>query len=347
MMKTVFLTIALLVPGLAYGGNPSANLSVQVIPAGNASTCDAIMGQAATDAATAGFNTCALYNDFTTAIPNSVGTGLPSNWLDCNLDGSTSAVWYWGFRLFENSSNALPCTGHVDWNVVDPTYGNYALRFTLTDSDISAYSFPASGMETTNMNGSNPVPGPGQYPYAYYEWTVRYDNTAPGGFDNAFWSWITPVAETLAGQSSYLLELDFTESYGWVGSPATDAGINQWGPSGRIDYRLLSTNAGLPLTAYHTWGSLFTGDGGNNFSVCSYVDGVRKACVPWSYSANGENLQRRYLMAWLACGATCNSFGTAHQYIKSIKVLTCASWTQVGSPGMCNGSALNGSGFYQ
>jgi len=218
MMKTVFLTIALLVPGLAYGGNPSANLSVQVIPAGNASTCDAIMGQAATDAATAGFNTCALYNDFTTPIPNTVGTGLPSNWLDCNLDAGTSSVWYWGFSLFQNNSEAPPCAGHVSWNVVDPTYGNYALHLTMNYSELSSTDYRANlyGMQTANFAGAtNPVPGPGQYPYAYFEWTWRTDSPNPsGGGDiyNAMWSWITPPARTLSGQSNYLVELDFTET---------------------------------------------------------------------------------------------------------------------------------------
>src|SRR5690349_20905051 len=34
MLRKLFFTAALLLPGLAYGGNPSADLSVQVAPAG-------------------------------------------------------------------------------------------------------------------------------------------------------------------------------------------------------------------------------------------------------------------------------------------------------------------------
>lgn len=33
MIKDLFFTAALLVPGLAYAGNPSADLSVQIVPA--------------------------------------------------------------------------------------------------------------------------------------------------------------------------------------------------------------------------------------------------------------------------------------------------------------------------
>jgi hypothetical protein len=353
MRKTLLLAVALLVPGLAYGGNPSANLSVQVVPAGKG-TCGTIMGQAATDAAAAGFNTCALYNDFTTPIPNTVGTGLPSNWLDCNLDASTSAVWYWGFSLFQNSSEVHPCAGHVDWNVVDPVYGNDALRFTMNYSEMSATDANANafGMQSVNYAGqTNPFPGPGQYPYSYYEWTFRTDTPNPGGggeIYNAFWSWISPPAKTLATQSSYVVELDFTETGAWSNG---DFAAHRWGPNGQNNYWLFNTNAGLPTTSYHTWGMLFTGDGGSNFSTCVYVDGVRQACNRAVYDASGENLQRRYLMAHFACGDSsgfCTSnFGTSHHYVKSFKVLTCANWQQSSAAGMCNGSTLNGSGFYQ
>jgi hypothetical protein len=341
MIRKLFLAAALLVPGLAYGANPSADLSVKVVPAGKAGICGVIMGQAATDAAAAGFNTCALYNDFTTAIPNSVGTGLPSNWLDCNLDGGTSAVWYWGFASFENSSNALPCTGHVAWNVTDPVYGNLALQFTLTDSDISTYSFPVSGMETVNLSANNPVPGPGQYPYGYYEWTFRNDNTS-GLLNNAFWSWVTALAGQLAnGSGCCVVELDFTET----GPSGGDAAGNRWGSQGAKLATWYTARGVAGVSAYHTWGTLFTGDGDGNFSMCSYVDGVRTGCSHQTYDASGENLQRRFLQAWLQAGGS--GFGTSHQYIESVKVLTCANWLQSSAAGMCNGSTLNGSGFYQ
>lgn len=315
-----------------------------------APTCSPV-GQGQSDATTAGFTTTALCNDFTTSIPNSVGTGLSSNWLDCSMSSAISgAPWYWGFGLFAGRGSQPPCTGHVAWNVTDTGGGgNLALQFSLSDSDITNFGWPAVGMTSANFTTSNPVPGPGEYGYAYYEWTFRNDNNATGGFNNAFWSWVSGNAEALSGQTNYLLELDFTESYAWVGSPITDAGLNFWGPGGDLATRVYSQNQGVPYSSYHTWGALFTGDGGNNFSICSYVDGVRITCQPLSYSDGGagEHLQRRYLMAWITNGASpAGPFGTAHQYIKSIKVLTCAKWTNADATGMCPGTTFNGS-FYQ
>jgi hypothetical protein len=161
------------------------------------------------------------------------------------------------------------------------------------------------------------------------------------------WSWITPPARTLSGQSNYLVELDFTETGYWSNG---DFASHRWGPGQNIAW-LSNTNAGLPTTSYHTWGMLFTGDGGSNFSTCVYVDGVRQACNHSPYDASGENLQRRYLMVMMNCSDSTNlcpiNFGTANQYIKSFKVLTCANWQQSSATGMCSGTTLNGSGFYQ
>ena len=76
-----------------------------------------------------------------------------------------------------------------------------------------------------------------------------------------------------------------------------------------------------------------------------------KGCDHSPYDASGENLQRRYLMVMMNCSDSTNlcpiNFGTANQYIKSFKVLTCANWQQSSATGMCSGTTLNGSGFYQ
>ena len=338
MRRLLFLIAALLVPSLANGAAPSATLSVTVAPvATGGGPCGTIAGQAAIDAAAAGFNTCALYNDFTTAIPNSVGTGLPSNWLDCSLDGDTSAVWYWGF--ISSAVTVPPCSGHVAWNVTDPTYGNLALQLTLSDSDVSTYGNPASSMQTLNQVRSNPVPGSGEFGYAYYEWTFRDDSNVD--VSNAFWTWVGPNAGVLAGESSDILELDFTEN---LGSNRSDEAWNRWVGSTDVDPHTIVSNIGLPFTAYHTWGALFTGDGGNNFGMCAYLDGVRQACATGSYDTANENLQRRYLIAWIQYNG--GSIGTVNQYIKSFKVLTCANWQQSSAAGMCPGSMFNGN-FYQ
>ena len=324
-------------------GSAPASAAPALLPLQRASnfTCGPAPGtDAAADAAAAGFNTCALGNDFTTPIPNTVGTGLPVNWLDCAADGSTSFVWYWGFIGPTSQVTVPSCSGHVAWNVQDPIYTNLALQLTLSDSDVSTYGNPASSMQTLNQSRSNPVPGPGEFGYAYYEWTFRDDSDVD--VNNAFWTWTSPSAGVLAGQSQSVAELDFTEN---LGLNRSDAAINLWGPGGvNKGFHTVVSNAGLPDTSYHTWGALFTGDGGNNFSLCSYLDGVRQACAPWSYTATGENLQRRFLIAWIQHNG--GTIGTVHQYIKSFKVLTCANWTLATAAGMCPGSTFNGN-FYQ
>src|SRR5215467_8792046 len=109
MIRRLFFMAALLVPGFAYGANATANLSVQIVSPGSAGTCGTITGDANSDVQAAGFNTCALYNDFTAPIPNTVGTGLPSNWLNCNQSDSPTAVWYWSKNFVDAPGNALPC----------------------------------------------------------------------------------------------------------------------------------------------------------------------------------------------------------------------------------------------
>jgi hypothetical protein len=97
----------------------------------------ALLGQAGADVAAAGFNTCALYNDLTTAIPNAVGTGLPCNCLDCAGDSDTSSISHWGVndRNRPFSTDTAPCA-RVIANATDPVYGNRALDLASLYSDL-------------------------------------------------------------------------------------------------------------------------------------------------------------------------------------------------------------------
>ena len=79
MIKGLFFTAALLMPSLAYAGNPSANLSVQVVPAG--------VQVAPAGAQAAGYTTLAFHSDFTQPFYTNL-----SNWLDCA--GATSPQWW-------------------------------------------------------------------------------------------------------------------------------------------------------------------------------------------------------------------------------------------------------------
>src|SRR5262245_34392422 len=129
MIKELYFAVALTASGLALAADPSANLSVQVAPAETTSSqCPAT---APAKAAQAGFTTTAFCNDFTQRIPNTAGTGLPSNWLGCpNPNGGAGDtlphVWY---SPAADKFRAPPCNeaGGGIGQVTDPVFGNLAL----------------------------------------------------------------------------------------------------------------------------------------------------------------------------------------------------------------------------
>jgi hypothetical protein len=345
MIKQLLFTTALLVPGLAYAANPSADLSVQVIPARAAGTCGAT-GQAATDAAAAGFNTVALCNDFTTPIPNTVGTGLPGNWLDCTYGGPSGAVWYFGSTWY--GQDPATCSNVVQ--TTDPV-GNLALDIPIIYSKLIQGN-TSSGyimMKTTSFSDDR-SPTSGYFPFMYQEITFRFDQT-PSFNVGAFWDW----------NSNYnpFAERDSWECGGFIGQKCnTEATL--WNSGGYDGYW---ANSNVPFstsfdpTQYHTWGVLWTGDGNGNYSACTYVDGVRNSCHldanPVGANASAasvrERLQLEHALYDNVCTADGNwsclpNFGTRHMYIKNVKVLSCPSWTSTSA--MCNGTTNNGN-FYQ
>src|SRR6266478_9018702 len=95
MIKKLFFTAALLVPGLANGADPSATLPVQIVPSGSPRAIPA-------GAQAAGFTTLALDADFSLPF-----YATQSNWLDCA--GATSPQWYRAWIGF-GSGIAGPCS---------------------------------------------------------------------------------------------------------------------------------------------------------------------------------------------------------------------------------------------
>src|ERR1700730_16567866 len=81
MIKKLFFMAALLAPGLAYGGNPSADLTGQIVPAGSGPPVPA-------PAAAAGFTTLAGNFDFSQPL-----YATQSNWLDCPTSSGNRMLW--------------------------------------------------------------------------------------------------------------------------------------------------------------------------------------------------------------------------------------------------------------
>ena len=344
MMKKLLFATALLAPGLAYGGNPSADLSVQVVPAGTAGTCGTITGQAATDAAAAGFGTCALYNDFTTAIPNTVGTGLPSNWLNCSNTYVAGSVW--NMPTYNPPCNAIT-------QVTDSGGGgNLALDLHYNRAwmvQASQYD-NFTEMVTSSWDGSDPPSAYGKVGFSngYFEITARMtaDTGSFAGEQQAFWSWICCTTNLT------FVEQDFFEDWS-TGGQHMDIAWDWWtGPP--LTGQGFANGTSYPAhtqSDYHTFGTLITGNYAS-FAVCNYFDGTRIGCYNQSYKSGQDGTQRRTL--WVQNGAQCNtgvygdircvgSFNDSHMYIKSIKAVTCAAEPAGGS---CIGNTYNGN-FYQ
>ena len=92
---------ALLMPGLAHGANPTADLSVQIVPAGSAPAVPAA-------AQAAGFTTLALNADF--SQPEYAG----SSWFDCGGSENTDKVWHQDDQLYNDGFP--PCSDIVQVN---------------------------------------------------------------------------------------------------------------------------------------------------------------------------------------------------------------------------------------
>jgi hypothetical protein len=309
------------------------------------------MGQAAADVAAAGFNTCALYSDWTTQIPNNVGSGLPSNWLNDNKAGWDGVSrWYCG-QGFVNDDTFV-C--NMFSQVTDPVFGNLALRVRAGGNTPRSLSFA-----TVAYNNSPPY-GLGTFPDgAYYEMRFRYSTSDIMNL-YAMGLWGNPVdwLGCPTSSSKGFLEEDFYQLGVGVGGDAVSPSLDWFGcgDTGRFGGGIQTF--GQDMTQYHTvgWLSTSAGDSGGNFAVCMYWDGQRRGCTQDRYNDPVEYMEHRWIgHEW----RTCNEHGIADKscralpwpivdtYIQYIKVLSCPNWLQSGDAGSCHGSTLNAAGFYQ
>src|SRR5215469_5079547 len=184
MIKALFFAAsALLFPCLAFGGDTTTDLSVQVVPP---SRTGAIPPAAA---AAAGFTTLALNSDFTQP--------LPANWLGgCTNPGNGQPVspqfhddggpHIWWMNIWW-SANYQSCNT-VQLN--DPAYGGLVLDMPWTID--SSYSSVGTVIETASWD-YNRSTGTGQahtFPHGLYiEVTSRATPVAMPGVYTALFTW--------------------------------------------------------------------------------------------------------------------------------------------------------------
>jgi hypothetical protein len=373
MFKNVLLAGALLVPVLAYGGSPSTDLSVQIVPAASTAppppsptpppppptsgSCGtAPVGAAAADVTAAGFSTCAIYYNWTYGIPNSVGTGLPSNWLDCSQDGGDNpkAAWTWNMNWINYAGQNLPCTtnGNSSNSTIfmdTDSSGNPALHISVSQSKLNSVSNQEWSLSTGPYTFNNPsdnahlgIPASWNFPLgAYIEMSYKNIGNDISSYSNEITFWTFNTSAYGDGPNCSTLELDFNETIGLPGT-ATDTTHNE-GCSG--NYQVGPTDYYFTLDDYTTYGYLVTNNGNNQVSTCVFVNGVLQFCQAMTTADSAGLIYGRMPVWWSGawnCNGSCS--GPEDTWIQYVKVFTCPNWLVQNNPAesSCSGTMNNG-----
>jgi hypothetical protein len=272
MMKGLFFTVALLAPGFAYGGNPSGDLSVEVVPASpKGIACDmgpAYTGAVPAAAQAAGFTHCAANYDFANSF-----YATRSNWLDC---AGAANPQFWNLPYVRNP--AAPCS---DYNIIfDSAFGTNVLQSTYTPADWSAGVF-STELDSTNSPSPTYGTNPGFFfASQFYVEVVQYvtantQNNAynvpncgapniPGIF--GVWTWATPIT----------VETDYMEFYPGANKCINGGNTYDHSNSGSVfpgnERGQVGQQGGYDPTVPHTYGILQTASG-TIFTRRNYLDG--------------------------------------------------------------------------
>jgi hypothetical protein len=313
MIKSLFFMAALLVPGLAYSGNPSANLPVQIVPAGSSPAVPAA-------AQAAGFATLAANWDFSQpawAEPN-------TNWLDCaaNNDALTFHVGSPGIPLM------LPCNMH---QATDPVTGDTVLNGQYLQSynglgltgQQNQVAFQTYNIGTGHTSLS--------FPQFYVEVEQRVNAPYCGGHNSGgptgFYTWGVPDPP---------LEMDFTEL--WM----SDCGYGNAGfinhqngaTAGWESFKSNNLPPGWVQTDYHRYGLLFTSDGSTSAYICGFVDDRLQYCGNANLSAS--QFTARNIIVYGVTDIAPPALADLNHYTRHFRVWSCSNW----SSQQCNGSTL-------
>lgn len=357
MHKCLFTTYLLLIASFlaivaASAWAVTTYQEVTVTVSNTTSSCGTPAGAAAADVAAANFTTCARYSDWTTTIPNSVGTGLPSNWLDCSGSSTTTplAQWTW-------FTNLGPCSMVVQQT--DPTTGGLALHITEGPSTSWFYEL-GTGPQAGDFNPATYANKNWTYPMGVYiEYVLRDDSQYINGYNDEvnFWTFNLSVygtgntgLGTCAGtgwQYGTYIELDFNETTSLPGGAGYTT--HDWLCNGTADQNG-PYNYSLTLSNYTTYGYLITNDGNNNLATCVYINGTRQFCQTSATTDSQGTIYGRNTLQFTESYNDCNSSvcpNPINTYIKYFKVFTCGQWLNNSTPTnqACSGSASNGS-FY-
>jgi hypothetical protein len=357
MMKKLLFMAALLVPGLAHGQNPSADLSVQVVSP-NGIACDygpnttLPTGTAGTDMSAAGFTHCVLNADFTDNSGTAGGNGWvmnnPNTWLN-NCAGTS--VWgrFWLQWLNSITTNGDPGgqTPCARAQLISDG-GIQALNFQFGPSDIAppnrvgiALYWPLCGNNCAGMSPALPIP---MYEEITYKLAAGMSQSASNIIQ--FWDENTVFDGDPLGGPSGFLDQSWLETTGNGVSSYTALDNYRNGSLGKqtVYYQMVP-----PATAYHTYAHLNTWDGSTNLVSCSYLDGAGVSgftstggwdgtyCAHWAaIQADEVPPHDRRFFQGLFNNSTANNNLSLN--IQKIRIFTCSNYK--GSGNNCTGTLV-------
>jgi hypothetical protein len=344
MIKKLLFSAALLVPGLAYGQNPSGDLSVQVVSP-NGIACDIgpnYTGSIPAQATQAGFTHCAANYDFTQSqsFTDSIGTHQWSNLSSWFVCGNTAP-----FLFTRHDFSDVPCdTAHVNI-ITDGSKQVLALSYYLTDKNNGQYS---NSLDTATEIGATTV-GTSFPEEIYIEQVIRVNSNNVCSSSCLAYSLAT-YAPNFQVNNPCFVSGDFDEISGFSGDTLANTGLHLWNPtcgtSGGVFGPSPPTESPIANSSYSTYGSLMTADNANpgHFALCSNWGSGAVSGLPASAFKSCTSafqvvppstapifLARQMVQLWegpesFGQGGSVWT-GTQHTtYIQRVTVWTCAGW---------------------
>ena len=285
MIRKLFYIAALLLPGLAYGGSPSTDLSVEVVSSGAGIACDSgpnYNGSVPAPAQAAGFTHCALNADFTTNTTDSRGTNYRNvNTFLSNCGGPVGSGW------------SSPGFVQYWWGVVSPQppCGNDTSVGTDSGQQVLHLQYLTTDQTTgCAATGRNPALDPSNCAdFMQWEWPHGFDGstglpietyteitfrTTPvslnqyNGAIESFDFWKNSSAAAVPFQETDFLEV--ADGCGNCGGSLQTSWRTNWGGSGNLVWG--NVNTYVDYTQYVTLGFLKTYDGSSSYSECWLVN---------------------------------------------------------------------------
>jgi hypothetical protein len=350
MIKQLIFTVGLLAPGLAYGQNPSASFTDQVVPAGSDPiACDVgtpYIGSIPAPAQAAGFTHCVANYDFTQTGSFTSGGNIYqwtnlSSWLECA--GASSPLLY--EHDYGDPSNCSDISITTDG-------GAQVLQMIYTPTDTNGQTWLATDSSTGYPNSAGIRTHTGFYTEEVWRQTPASFDTCqsymPGCIQFDFWS----IQVSSSCPSCTDLEFDFVETYGngSGGGNGTSGGGSAIGAS--ACFQCIS---GYDRTEYNTYGGFntVTNSGSPNYEDCWVLNGIsRSLCGSTTVDATSlddTTIEFYPMMVGPQAtggnnskcpGGTCSPTGTLTAYIQRMTIWSCAGYSTNTSGSPCFSSSL-------